>query len=76
MDSSNTIATVTIQQVGESLARVCKVNPSTGQDHSLHPEASLIAELYGTMIYNRTTEIDKSLIGDLIRTALDKWLPV
>lgn len=68
-------AAITIQRVGESLARVCQAHPSTGQDHVLHPDASLLAELYGTMIYCKTSEIKLTEIEESIRAALDRWKP-
>ena len=66
---------ITIQRVGECLARVCQAHPSTGQDHVLHPDASLLAELYGTMIYRKASEIRLAEIEESIRAALDRWKP-
>lgn len=66
---------ITIQFVGDSLARVCQAHPSTGQDHALHPDASLLAELYGTMIYSRVREIRLGEVSENIRAALDRWKP-
>lgn len=68
-------ASITIQRVGESLARVCKTHPSTGQDYVLHPDASLLAELYGTMIYHKVSEIRLEDVDEAIRAALDRWKP-
>lgn len=71
-----TDSAITIQRVGECLARVCQAHPSTGQDHVLHPDASLLAELYGTMIYCKTSEIGLAAVDESIRAALDRWKPV
>jgi len=71
-----TDSVITIQRVGECLARVCQAHPSTGQDHVLHPDASLLAELYGTMIYSKTGEIGLAAVDESIRAALDRWKPV
>lgn len=68
-------AVISIQHVGDSLARVCKAHPSTGQDHALHPDASLLAELYGTMIYSKVREIGLGEVDEAIRAALDRWKP-
>lgn len=67
---------ITIQRVGECLARVCQAHPSTGQDHVLHPDASLLAELYGTMIYSKVREIRLGDVDEAIRAALDRWEPI
>lgn len=70
-----TNSAITIQRVGECLARVCQAHPSTGQDHVLHPDASLLAELYGTMIYSKAGEIKLTDIEESIRAAIDRWKP-
>lgn len=65
--------TITIQNVADSLARVCAAHPSTGTDSVLHPDASLIAELYGTMIYERETATPVARIEPPILEALERW---
>lgn len=64
---------ISIQMVANSIVRVCDAHPSTGLDRTLHPDASLLSELYGTMIFNNQNTIDASAINDAMRAALDRW---
>lgn len=65
--------TITIQGVANSLARVCTAHPSTGTGCALHPDASLIAELYGLMIYGKETVAQLADVDPAILGALDRW---
>ena len=64
---------ITLLQVAESLGRVCQVHPTTAPDYRLHPDASLLAELYGLMIYKRSAEVRLIEISEPIRAALQRW---
>lgn len=64
---------ISIQMVANSIVRVCDAHPSTGLDRTLHPDASLLSELYGTMIFNHQNTVDESAIDDATRATLDRW---
>lgn len=66
-------STITIQAVANSLARVCAAHPSTGAGCTLHPDASLIAELYGLMIYGKEAEARTADVDPPILEALARW---
>lgn len=69
MDSS----VITIQQVAASLCRVCEAHPTIGPDYHLHPDASLLSELYGSMIYSKVIETCLADLSEPMRAAVDRW---
>ena len=64
---------ITRNEVATALERCCNANPSSGEGHKLHPDASLMAELFGVMLHHRQTAADLDAVADDIRAALARW---
>lgn len=64
---------ITMKEVALALGRCCEAHPPADTDFQLHPDASLIAGLYGTMIFEKAEVFSLARVSDEIRTALDHW---
>lgn len=64
---------ITRDEVTAALQRCCSANPSSGAGHKLHPDASLMADLFGVMLHYRQTTADLETVADDIRAALARW---
>lgn len=64
---------ITREDVAAALERCCNANPSSGAGHKLHPDASLMADLFGVMLHHRQAAADLESVADEIRAALARW---
>jgi hypothetical protein len=64
---------ITRDEVAAALERCCNANPSSGVGHKLHPDASLMADLFGVMLHHRKATADPELVSVEIRAALARW---
>ncbi|SDA85231.1 Protein of unknown function [Pseudomonas sp. NFPP33] len=64
---------ITRDEVAAALERCCNANPSSGAGHRLHPDASLMADLFGVMLHYRQTAADLDTVAVEIRAALARW---
>lgn len=60
-------------EVAAALGRCCNAHPSSGVGHKLHPDASLMADLFGVMLHHRQAAADLELVAEEIRAALARW---
>ncbi|WP_225776462.1 DUF3717 domain-containing protein [Pseudomonas sp. Marseille-Q5115] len=68
-----TTQSITRLQLQTALARCCDANPSTGPGRRLHPDASLMADLFGIMLHHRAQEADTAGVAPAILEAYQRW---
>lgn len=64
---------ISLQQLELVINRARAVSPSRGADAQLDPEVSLLAELYGQMIYYRLTTLALSALSKRELEAWQRW---
>ena len=64
---------ISLQQLELAINRARAVSPSRGADAQLDPEVSLLAELYGQMIYYRLTTLALSALSKRELEAWQRW---
>lgn len=64
---------ITRDALAVALERCCTANPSTGPGHQLHPDAALMADLFGFMLHHKQTESAAAGVRPDILAAFQRW---
>jgi hypothetical protein len=64
---------ITRSQLALALERCCEAHPSTGIGRQLHPDASLMADLFGHMLHHRESSTPVDTVTPDIRGAYQRW---
>lgn len=64
---------ITRSQMALALERCCDAHPSTGAGRQLHPDAFLMADLFGLMLHHRQTSVPIHEVAPDILAAFQRW---
>lgn len=71
MSTSNSIP---VNDLQAALARCMTAHPPKGQELKLHRDASLMADVFGVLIYEKAHLCDLAGLEDRHREAIQRWL--
>lgn len=69
------MTTIPIAQVEAAINRARAAHPACGAESALSLEVSVLAGLYGRMIYERLEQVELGSLSTAERVALELWLP-
>ncbi|QUG93460.1 MULTISPECIES: DUF3717 domain-containing protein [Pseudomonas] len=69
----NATDTITRQALSEALRRCCDQHPAADNHHRLHPDASLMADLFGLMLHYGNTSTAAAEVDPAIIAAYERW---
>lgn len=64
---------ITRQALAEALRRCCDQHPAADNYHRLHPDASLMADLFGLMLHYGHTSTAAAEVDPAIIAAYNRW---
>lgn len=64
---------ITLQALAEALRRCCDQHPAADNHHRLHPDASLMADLFGLMLHYGHTSTAAAEVDPAIIAAYNRW---
>jgi hypothetical protein len=65
---------VTLSQVQAALANCTQAHPAAGHSYELAPEAAVLCELYGEMIWAKVEQTPLDALSGRMREVLGKWM--
>jgi hypothetical protein len=64
---------ITYQALQHAIERCITAHPASGRDLVLHPDASVLCDILGEMIYRRLDEIPEHVVQGEHRDAFERW---
>ena len=63
---------VTLDQVKDAIVRCGEAHPNF--DGELHPDMQALTEVFGTLIWSKTPEVDLVMFPEHVRVAMHRWV--
>lgn len=73
MTATVTVSIITREDLQDALVRCCDQHPASGNGHCLHPDAALMADLFGLMLHFRKDSTATVDINPAIIAAFERW---
>lgn len=73
MTATETPDTITRVDLQNALVRCCDQHPASANGHRLHPDASLMADLFGLMLHYRQSSTATADVEPAIIAAFERW---
>jgi hypothetical protein len=64
---------ISLKTIQQAIERCCTVNPPNGIELTLHPDANLLGDILGEMIYRKLDSIPAHIVQGEHLAALDRW---
>jgi hypothetical protein len=73
--NSEEVGVIDVNDVAAALGQCLEKHPPAANQGQLHPDANVLAELYGTMVYSRVTTCAGESLLPHVAEALRRWMP-
>jgi Protein of unknown function (DUF3717) len=74
LDSSEILTQISLSDLEVAINRARAALPSQGTDHQLASDVSVLANLYGKMIYYKQVVVPMQLLSDAEQIVLLNWI--
>ncbi|RZI45004.1 DUF3717 domain-containing protein [Herbaspirillum sp. HC18] len=64
---------LTLSELEQAINYWRSQRPSTGEERSLSPEVNALADVYATMIYNKSRTIPMATLSQSVQQLLEIW---